>query len=116
MIPHGHAGDPDLIRPYALTGGRTRPSRSDLTLTTSVVAVAGVVDEDPEALEIHALCARPVTVAEVASRSGLPLGVVRVLLADLVDRGHVLTRTPERRRDRPDEATLRAVLARVKEL
>ncbi|CAL9356324.1 hypothetical protein SUDANB121_00580 [Nocardiopsis dassonvillei] len=116
MTPDDHAGGPDLIRPYALTGGRTRPSRSDLTLTTSVVAVAGVVEEDPEALEIHALCARPVTVAEVASRSGLPLGVVRVLLADLVDRGHVLARASERERRRPDEATLRAVLARIKEL
>jgi hypothetical protein len=115
VIPDPAEG-PDLIRPYALTGGRTRPSRSDLTLTTSVVAVAEVVEDDPEAREIHALCGRPVTVAEVASRSGLPLGVVRVLLADLVDRGNVLAHTPRRERDRPDEATLRAVLARIKEL
>ena len=111
-----HAEGPDLIRPYALTGGRTRPSRSDLTLTTSVVAVADVVEDDPETQSIHALCGRPVTVAEVAARSELPLGVVRVLLADLVDRGAVVARTPGRGRDRPDEATLRAVLARIKEL
>ncbi|MDT0330238.1 DUF742 domain-containing protein [Nocardiopsis lambiniae] len=116
MNPDDHAAGPDLIRPYALTGGRTRPSRSDLTLTTRVVAVADVVEDEPEAREIHALCVRPVTVAEAASRSGLPLGVVRVLLADLVDRGYVMARTPERERHRPDEATLRAVLARVKEL
>lgn len=115
MIPD-HGEGPDLIRPYALTGGRTRPSRSDLALTTSVVAVSEVVEDDPESRRIHALCGRPATVAEVASRSGLPLGVVRVLLADLVDRGYVLARSPARGRDRPDEATLRAVLARIKEL
>ncbi|MFV2196422.1 DUF742 domain-containing protein [Nocardiopsis sp. LOL_012] len=108
----------NLIRPYSLTGGRTRPSRSDLSMTTQVAAVPAVSapEVDPEAEQILALCVRPVSVAEVASWSGLALGVVRVLLADLADQGHLMVYSPKTDRSRPDAGTLRHVLARIREL
>ncbi|MFI6578551.1 DUF742 domain-containing protein [Nocardiopsis sp. NPDC050513] len=117
--PSGEDGEEsNLIRPYALTGGRTRPSRADLTVTTQVVAVpvVGGPDVDPEVELILALCARPLSVAEVASRSGFALGVVRILVADLADEGRVVVRTSDWERARPDAATLRSVLERIREL
>ncbi|MEV2276916.1 DUF742 domain-containing protein [Nocardiopsis sp. NPDC049922] len=111
-------GESNLIRPYALTGGRTRPSRTDLTVTTQVVAVpvVGGPDVDPEVELILSLCARPLSVAEVASRSGFALGVVRILVADLADQGRVVVRTSDWERARPDATTLRSVLERIREL
>ncbi|WP_033302958.1 DUF742 domain-containing protein [Nocardiopsis alkaliphila] len=121
MVPPrepGWSAEPGLIRPYSLTGGRTRPSREDLTMTSQVVAVpsveAGELDEELEL--ILSVCAHPVSVAEVASRSGFALGVLRVLLSDLVDQGRIMVHTSGREHRRPDIRTLRAVLDRMREL
>ncbi|WP_121184598.1 DUF742 domain-containing protein [Nocardiopsis sp. Huas11] len=117
-VPPGDPGDSSLIRPYSVTGGRTRPSRSDLTLTSQVVAVPSVdpVELDPEPALLLSLCARPVSVAEVASRSGFALGVVRILLADLLDQGYAVVHSSEWEKRRPDAATLRSVLERIRAL
>ncbi|MFJ9553369.1 DUF742 domain-containing protein [Nocardiopsis sp. NPDC101807] len=116
--PRGWSFESSLIRPYSLTGGRTRPSRSDFSMTSQVVAVpsAAPPEVDPELELILSLCARPLSVAEVASRSGFPLGVTRILLADLLDQGYVMVHTSDWERNRPDAATLRAVLDRIREL
>lgn len=114
----GWSAESSLIRPYSLTGGRTRPSRSDFSMTSQVVAVPSVErrEVDPELELILSLCARPVSVAEVASRSGFALGVLRVLLADLLDQGLVVVHTSDWERQRPDARTLRSVLERIREL
>lgn len=114
----GWSFESSLIRPYSLTGGRTRPSRSDFSMTSQVVAVPSVspVEADPELELILSLCVRPVSVAEVASRSGFPLGVTRILLADLLDQGYVMVHTSDWERRRPDAATLRSVLERIRQL
>ena len=49
---------------------------------------------EPEHLAVHELCARPISVAELAARLKLPLAVVRILLADLRDQGMVRIRRP----------------------
>jgi hypothetical protein len=85
-----------VVRPYALTGGRTVPVRDELDL----VALVGATRPDGERLEwlspeqyaIVAACQRPCSVAEVAALVDLPLGVVRVLLGDLLDRDVVTVR------------------------
>lgn len=38
---------------------------------------------------IIALCAQSPSVAEIAARVGVPIGVARVLVADLVESGHL---------------------------
>jgi len=116
--PQGWSFESSLIRPYSLTGGRTRPSRSDFSITSQVVAVPSVEppEVDPELELILSLCARPLSVAEVASGTGFPLGVTRILLADLLDQGYVTVHTSAWERNRPDAATLRAVLDRIREL
>lgn len=81
-----------VVRPYAVTGGRTEPADGEvLDLVAVVVAIGkdgGVTDDlirrTPEHRKILRLCQRPVTVADIASDTALPVGVVRVLLADLI--------------------------------
>ena len=76
-----------VVRPYALTRGRTRPGGEafDLVSTVSITS-AWVTDPDglePEHVSVLQLARRPTTVVDIASDVDLPLGVVRILLADL---------------------------------
>ncbi|MEV5018795.1 MULTISPECIES: DUF742 domain-containing protein [unclassified Streptomyces] len=87
-----------LVRPFTLTGGRTRPSRADFTLITTVTAVdpqpTRGARPQPEHLRILRLCAEPVAVAEVAARLDLPVSVVVILLSDLLEAGRITARPP----------------------
>ncbi|WP_242614078.1 DUF742 domain-containing protein [Actinomadura roseirufa] len=104
-----------VVRPYAVTGGRTRPDGEDFELL-AVVAATGVPPGDrlrfrPEHLRILRGCARPVPVADLAADLRLPLGVVRVLLGDLRDEGLVaVVRPGAAAAGRPDAGVLREVL------
>jgi hypothetical protein len=103
-----------IVRPYTLTGGRTEPTNSNLPLETLVATTpAGAAARrllEREAEAILELCHRVVSVAEVAARLHLPLGVARVLVADLADSGYVQLHRPAHVGDRPDSALLRRVL------
>ena len=76
-----------VVRPYALTGGRTQPRGERLDLISVVGAMGQPTPEmfwlGPEHHQILYLCRRPVPVADVASELDLPLGVVRILIGDL---------------------------------
>jgi hypothetical protein len=82
------------VRPYVLTGGRTR-AHHDLLVHTLV----SVPDYNPSLAaqlppEARSLYERAHThtesVAELSAHCGMPLGVTRVLLSDLAATGHVL--------------------------
>jgi hypothetical protein len=77
-----------VSRPYTVTGGRTRPRGTryfDLVdLVVRSARHADVASFSPERARILSLCRIPVSVAELAATVGLPLGVVRVLLDDLL--------------------------------
>ena len=83
---------PRLFRPYALTGGRA-VAAVDLALETLVLTTeAGrraLVSVPGEQHTILCLCREAISVVEVAARLGVPLGVARVLVADLVVAGSV---------------------------
>lgn len=83
-----------LVRPYTWTGGRTRSTVGlDLDLETLVSSRPAPDGSRPTQLEhrsIAALCHHPHSVAEVAAKLGVPLGVARVLLSDMVDLGFVV--------------------------
>jgi len=104
-----------LVRPYAMTQGRTRPRGETFDLI-AVVAATGEPPGDrlrysPEHQEILGRCRTPVAVVDLAADSGLPLGVVRVVLGDLRDHGLVQTiATIERSADRRNLGVLREVL------
>ncbi|CAN5196298.1 MAG: DUF742 domain-containing protein [Nocardioides sp.] len=84
-----------LVRPFALTQGRTKPTRA-YPMEALVHASPGAGDRpagSPEKTAIVTLCARSLSVAEVAAHLHLPLGVVRVLIGDLVDAGAIEIKT-----------------------
>lgn len=102
-----------LVRPYTITSGRT-PAGNTLDLSTQVMTLQSEQEPaglGPEHLAITRLCRRPLSIAEIAVYVKLPLGVVRVLCSDLIDRGLVITRSPSQvPAQAPDHETLQAVL------
>jgi DNA-binding transcriptional ArsR family regulator len=64
----------------------------------------------PEHISVLRLARVPTTVADIASDVDLPLGVVRIILADLRELGLVAIRTPTVMAERIDPHTLREVL------
>ena len=80
-------GTTRLSRPYVITGGRTRGRGGELPVEAMAQTVGPAWEAGrripPEALDIVELCITPCSIAEISSRLGLPLGVTRVLVADL---------------------------------
>ena len=85
-----------LVRPYAVTRGRTRPGRTDIYMITMVLAVSSDAPAvlSPEHSQILGLAQQPLSVAEVSALMALPLGVVKVLISDLVERRLLLASSP----------------------
>ncbi len=87
-LPPQRSSSPDFVRPFVLTGGRTRANDASLRMETMVQTV----DDAPGRLTFeHATivesCWEPRSVAEVAAVVGSPLGVAMVLVGDLVEAG-----------------------------
>jgi hypothetical protein len=106
-----------VVRPYAVTGGRTEPDGEVLDVIAVVVAMpGGDMDDDdpqrrtPEHRRILGLCQRQATVADIAAGTGLPLGVVRVLLSDLILSGAVTVIRPRSAGQRPGNDVLQEIL------
>jgi len=104
-----------VVRPYAVTKGRTAPAPgSYIGLIDVVTAVADPqlpadtrLSREHRRLLSH--CRQPVTVADLASDVDLPVGVVRVLLSDLRQYG-ALRVVATARGPEPSERLLREVL------
>lgn len=103
-----------VVRPYALTQGRTRHAGESFDLVATVVATRAAVAEPgslpPEHMSVLQLARAPTTVADIASDVDLPLGVVRIILADLRESGLISIRSPVVMAERVDTHTLREVL------
>ena len=83
-----------VVRPYAVTKGRTLPSGgASFGLIDVVVATSERQPQylrlGPEHRRILNLCRRPTPIVDLTSEIDLPLGVVRVLLGDLTSEGMV---------------------------
>src|SRR6201986_2932385 len=78
-----------VVRPYALTRGRTRPAGEALDLIAIITAVRGVRPDPSSPGPAHRdglrVCRLPISVADIAADLDLPLGVVRILLGDLTE-------------------------------
>jgi hypothetical protein len=113
---------PSLVRPYARTGGRTKPVR-DLDLEALVRTTLSGKEAStspwltPEHTTIIELCSGTVSVAEIAARLAVPLGVARVIIADMVDLGLVeVMKTSAAEGDERDPDFLRRVLSGLQRL
>ena len=111
--------DSALVRPYVVTEGRAVPSRNTLDLVT-LVRITGSRPSgllSPEKQTLLELCrGGALSVAEIAAHLVLPVGVSKVLIADLVDEGLLATRIPIPRAERPDRDLVEEVLRGLRSL
>jgi hypothetical protein len=112
-----------VVRPYALTGGRTDPAGGAVLDLISVVVAAGPPPTaaasrrlNPEHRKLIALCQEPMTVADAAADMALPLGVVRVLLADLIQQKLITLQPRRTARPQTNPDLLREVLNGLRSL
>jgi len=103
-----------VVRPYALTKGRTLPSGgASFGLIDVVIATSDRAPEHfrpgPEHRRILSLCRRPTPIVDLTSEIDLPLGVVRVLLGDLTSEGLVRVLSTQKH-PANDQRLLRMVL------
>jgi hypothetical protein len=102
------------VRPYALTGGRTR-ALTELPIETIVrTSARGTVQSVRLTMErkrIISLCQVPNSIAEISAHLKIPLGVARVLVGDMTNEG-LLDRhaIPTTKNNRPDVKLLERVL------
>jgi hypothetical protein len=83
-------------RLYVITGGRSDPADVEgVDLVTLIVARSEPqVGMQPEHAAILRVCSAPLSVAEISAYLGLPVSVITVLLADLLNEGRVEARSP----------------------
>ena len=108
-----------LVRPYAVTGGRTQP-RYQLQIEAMVAASHyGARDLSvlaPECQAILGFCRDWRSVAEISAVLRLPLGVARVLVADMAVEGLVRVHQIDHAQGRPDLNLLERVLSGLRKL
>jgi hypothetical protein len=109
------------VRPYAITGGRTRHSQHTFTLITLVVTRSP--DEsrreplDPESAGILDLCRdRAMAIAEIAAHLDLPASVVKVLCGDLLNALMIFVQVPPPDTDRPSVELIERVIHGIRQL
>jgi len=112
-------GGRSLVRPYAVTGGRTRP-RTQLEIE-AMVAAAHYEARDlsvlsPECQAILGFCRDWRSVAEVSAVLRMPLGVARILIADMAVEGLVRIHQLDHEQGRPDLNLLERVLSGLRKL
>ncbi|MFD9033361.1 DUF742 domain-containing protein [Streptomyces sp. NPDC059567] len=123
----GDGRRPARVRPYSLTGGRTRFGHV-LLVETFVAALEASPERKvltnggrarglmPEMRAIVEICRRMRTVAEISALLKMPLGVVRVLLSDLADQGKIRVYGTGHGTGQPDRALLERVLSGLRRL
>lgn len=115
---HLDSEGPDRL--YTLTRGRSSSKDTNLDLVTLIVTNG---EPEPgmqsEHVRIMRMCRAPAAVVEISAELGLPVGVTKILLSDLVANGRVTARNPTSARANahlPDAAILKKVLVGLKNL
>lgn len=97
-----------LVPLYAMAGGHTGAADHEFTVSTLVCRSTDRTEGDDLSAEKSAilrLCARALSVAELAAYLALPLGTVEALLGDLRRAG--LIRTPDDQPEHPPADVMR---------
>jgi hypothetical protein len=103
---------------YAVTGGRTAP-RSGLAIEALVSSATSMrlgMAYTREFRAISELCRQVRSVAEVSALLRIPLGVARVLVADMEAEGLVRVYQPQLEAGLPDTSLLERVLSGLRRL
>jgi hypothetical protein len=108
-----------LVRPYAVTGGRTKP-RYQLQIEAMVAASHYEARDlsvlSPECQSILGFCRDWRSVAEISAVLRMPLGVARVLIGDMAMEGLVRVHQADHGQGRPDLNLLERVLSGLRKL
>jgi hypothetical protein len=108
-----------LVRPYAVTGGRTKP-RYQLAIEAMVAASHYEARDlsvlSPECQSILGFCRDWRSVAEISAVLRMPLGVARVLIGDMAMEGLVRVHQADHGHGRPDLNLLERVLSGLRKL
>jgi hypothetical protein len=108
-----------MVRLFALTRGRARPVIEVFDLLAMIHAERGPEPDtgrynagfSPEQAHILELSQdEPRSVVDLAADCDLPIGVLRVILSDLLEFGHVRVSRPVRPDRLPDEQLLKEVI------
>ncbi len=118
-----------FVRQYALVGKRARTNAADFPLDTLVKAVdgeasrsersstsSGYVGLRAEHLSLLNLCESPISIAEIGAHLHVHLGVARVLVGDVLDRGLVMLSDTATSNDPLDVNSLERLLDDLKAL
>ena len=117
--PASGSAPSSLVRPYAVTKGRTKP-KTQLPLEALISATEAARNESgmltPEWQAISDLCREWRSVAEISALLRMPLGVARVLVADMSEQGLVQIRSSLNNEARPNTNLLERVLSGLRKL
>ncbi|MEU4832400.1 DUF742 domain-containing protein [Streptosporangium sp. NPDC023615] len=109
-----------VVRPYAMTGGRTRTSSSSLDLLSTATAAGTPIPAGAglglQHRRLLGLVGRARPIVEIAADAGLPIGVVKVLLGDMLDQGLILVRSPAPASSAPTDSLLRELISGLRAL
>ena len=112
-------GSTRLVRPYTVTGGRTQP-RYKLALEALVSATVYEPRDlsvlAPECQAILQFCLDWRSVAEISAVLRMPLGVARILVADMSADGLVRVHQRDDSEGRPDLNLLERVLSGLRKI
>ncbi|MET9344832.1 MULTISPECIES: DUF742 domain-containing protein [unclassified Nonomuraea] len=108
-----------MVRPYAVTGGRTAP-RVKFAMEALVSSATSEHRDlsllSPEYQAIIQLCRSVRSVAEVSALLKVPLGITRVLIADMASEGLIRVHQPQLEAGKPDLNLLERVLSGLRRL
>ena len=112
-------GSTRLVRPYTVTGGRTQPRYQlaiEALVTATVLEPRDLSVLAPECQAILQFCRDWRSVAEVSAVLRLPLGVARILIADMSADGLVRVHQRDDSEGRPDLNLLERVLSGLRKI
>ena len=108
-----------LVRPYTVTGGRTQPRYTlalEALVTASVYEPRDLSVLAPECQAILQFCLDWRSVAEISAVLRMPLGVARILVADMSADGLVRIHQRDDSEGRPDLNLLERVLSGLRKI
>jgi uncharacterized protein DUF742 len=108
-----------LVRPYAVTGGRTKPKyqlQIEAMVAASHYEARDLSVLSPECQAILGFCRDWRSVAEISAVLRMPLGVARILIADMAMDGLVRVHQTDHEQGRPDMNLLERVLSGLRKL
>jgi hypothetical protein len=118
-FPVEEEGSTRLVRPYTVTGGRTQPRYKlaiEALVTATVLEPRDLSVLAPECQAILQFCRDWRSVAEISAVLRMPLGVARILVADMSADGLVRIHQRDEAEGRPDLNLLERVLSGLRKI